>query len=80
MVCRAGARANSGGFARVEPEDFAFLHQARSIDYSFGAEEIEASQFVVVTEHTPRRFLRRASLDRQLSEARKFIGDFHFKC
>src|SRR5208282_2799491 len=55
------------------------LHQARRIDYSLGAEEIETPQFVVIAEHTPRRFLRRASLDRQLSEARKFIRGFHFR-
>src|SRR5208282_1336846 len=62
----------------IEPEDFALLHQARRIDDSLGTEEIETSHLVVVAEHTPRRFLRRAGFDRQLGIARKFIWIFHF--
>src|SRR5271154_5039920 len=63
----------------IEPEDFPHLHQARRIDNSVGAEKIETSQFVVIAEHAPRRFLRRRGFDRQFSETRKFIRIFHFK-
>src|SRR5579885_3592826 len=62
----------------IQPEHPPLAHQPRRIDHSLGRQEVEASEFIVVAKHTPRRLRGRPFLYRQVLELRQFLEiDLH---